>query len=175
MAISFLRGVSAYLAFTRQRIVLGSGEPQEIVVPPGPDGRPGERLRAPSRSFHPPLITPDGAREDFRVLLDQKGTTFASVCLRTVVERGGPEESARFTLGRRMPGAGSVDSRLTADTVAGEPAIRYCLEFPSALLTEWKFSHRGWLFVVGVRDRSGDPQATIEATREVLSTWEWLD
>jgi hypothetical protein len=171
MFVSWLRW---QVALARQRFVLAKGETHEIVVPPGPSGRPGERVLAPTTSFYSPRLTPDGAREDFRVLLDRAGTTLASVCLGPVAERGDAEDSALRTLGRFNVAVASVRDRLTGDTVAGLPALRYQINFRSGVLTEWKFSHRGWLFVAGVLERGGDVDGGIAAAREVLSTWEWV-
>ena len=168
--LSPLHRVNARLAFARQRLVLAKGGTHKVVVPSGPDGRPGERLLSPTPSFYSPRVVSSGTREDFRVLLDQHGTTLASVCLGPVAERGDPEESMRKTLGGVFPG-----SEPKTPVIAEEPALRYCLTFNSGELTEWKFSHREWLFVTGVLTRGLNPEAAVETAREVLSTWRWIE
>lgn len=172
---SLLMRAQARLVLARERLVLAKGETHEIFVPAGPAGQPGERVLAPARALYSPRLTPDGAREDFRVLLSQDGTSFASVCLGTVADRGNPEDNARSSLARRKPATGSLTNDLSAETIAGESAVRYRIHLRWGPLTEWKFSHRGWLFVVGVLDRGNDPNAAVASAREVLSTWEWVD
>lgn len=73
------------------------GAEHEIVVSPGPDGRPGERLIAPSPSLWRPRVVP-GGRNDFSAFLDREGSTLQGVCLGRVTERGDPEISARDTV-----------------------------------------------------------------------------
>jgi hypothetical protein len=159
----------------RRRHLLAKGGTHEIIVPRGPNGQPGERLLSPTPSLYRPRVVGCGSREDFRLLLDLQGTTLASVCLGTVAERGDPEESVHRTLERRAFHGYGRDSPIVAERIVGEEALRYRLVFGTGVLTEWKFSHRGWLFVVGVLDRGPDPAATVARAREVLSTWHWLD
>ena len=145
----------------------------EIVVPPGPDGRPGERLLAPSLSFYPPWITQDDCREDLRVLLTHSGSSLGVVCLNRSVP-GDPLLSARYSLTRVAP---SVDHRsIEPETVAGEAGVRYRAPLNTATLIEWKFVRAGWLYAAGALiRRSDDELETEDRAREVLSTWQWLE
>ena len=149
----------------------------DVLVPAGPDGRPGERLRAPSRSLYAPRgLGRDGSREDFRVLVGEGASTFAAVCLGPVAERGDPESSAWRTL-RHLDRKGFSDSsRVLTDTVAGEEAFRYRVLLRSQLLLEWKFAHAGWLFVAGVRCGTSDNEFDVVGrARDALDTWRWAE
>jgi hypothetical protein len=148
----------------------------EHVVPPGPEGMPGERLLAPSRSFYAPRITSDGCREDLRVLITAAGSTLAVVCLGRVSEKGDPLASARYTLTRVFPQL-DPEAVIEPATVAGEAAVRYRIPFKvSRCLIEWKFAHAGWLYAAGARVDKNDDEARVEdRARDVLATWQWLD
>jgi len=149
----------------------------EIVVPPGPSERPGEKVWAPSRSGHPPRLTPDKAREDFRVFIRRDGSFLGAVCLGPVSERGGVDESAERTMRSFVGRTGdlSVAQPLPDATVAGIRAERYRIQFARTTLDEWKFEHAGWLYVAGVhrRGRYRD-DGLIDAGQRVLDTWTWL-
>src|SRR5687768_18505440 len=83
----------------RRESDFGKGLRHEIVIPYGPEDRPGERLRSPSKSLHPPMPPgPDGSRTDFRVVLSRRGSTFGAVCLGPVSEREEPEAAANHTI-----------------------------------------------------------------------------
>jgi hypothetical protein len=160
----------------RGRRDLAKGEPHEIIVPPGPGGRPGERVLAPSRSFYAPRLARDLSREDFRVLLDRNGTSLAAVCLGPMEERGTPEEGAREALNHFVGPAVSMDDRLTPDIVGGQAAVHYHFTFPSGRrLSEWHFGYQGWRFVAGVLKPEGNPKDAVAAARQVLSTWKWVE
>lgn len=149
----------------------------EVVVPPGPSGRPGERVWAPSRSGHPPRLTPDLAREDFRVFIRRDGSYLGAVCLGPTSERGDVDESAEQTMNSFVGRTG--DPRLVQPlpdgAVAGARARRYRIEFARTTLDEWKFEHAGWLYVAGIlrRGRYRD-DGLIDAGQRVLDTWTWL-
>lgn len=149
----------------------------KVVVPVGPDGRPGERVIAPSRSLHPPRLTPDQAREDFRVFVGNGGSFLGAVCLGRVGERGDPDASVEHTLDSMAGLFGDVDrwDLLPDAVVAGIRARRYRLRFNTATLNEWKFAHAGWLYTAGVLrfwpDREHD---VVVAGQRVLDTWTWL-
>ncbi|HJS95131.1 MAG TPA: hypothetical protein VJ741_12780 [Solirubrobacteraceae bacterium] len=120
-------------------------------------------------------MTVDECREDFRVLVGQR-STFAAACLGTVSQRGEPYESAIRTIARTSawPGVDSAD--IVDDKVAGDRAVRYRVILPGGMLTEWKFAHRGWLFVAGVFCRTGDNEAdALLRAALVCSTWQWID
>jgi hypothetical protein len=148
----------------------------EIAIPPGPDGRPGERVLAPSASMHPPWPPgPDGSRADFRVKLSRRGSHFGAVCLGAVAELGDPAASAQRAIARFTDGGGTA-SPIAAEVIAGEPGCHYRLKLPRSVLLEWKLAHRGWLFAAGALCRRGDREAAIAArARAVLATWTWLD
>jgi hypothetical protein len=148
----------------------------EHVVPPGPDGMPGERLWAPSRSFHPPRMTLDNCREDLRVLITPKGSTLGVVCFGRISEKGDPLSSARYTLTRAPPFL-DPEEVIEPDTVAGEAAVRYREPLNTyRCLIEWKFAHAGWLYAAGALVYKNDDEAEAEdRARDILSTWQWLD
>jgi hypothetical protein len=150
------------------------GAEHEIVVMPGPDGRPGERLVAPGRALHAPKVVFGGSRNDFSLYLDRAGSYLSGVCLGPVAERGEPEASARDTVAHFWGKGFVTHTPLAFEEVAGEPAFRYRLAFGRTQLTEWKFAHGGWLYVVGAMNRAADEGGTLERARRVLDTWVWL-
>jgi hypothetical protein len=147
----------------------------EHVVPPGPDGMPGERLLAPSRSFYAPRMTPDNCREDLQVVITPAGSTLAVVCFGRVSEEGDPLSSARYTLMRVSPFL-DPEAVIEPETVAGEAGVRYRQPLKAyRCLIEWKFAHAGWLYAAGALVYKNDDEAKAEdRAREVLSTWQWL-
>ncbi len=148
----------------------------EVVVPIGPAGQPGESLRAPSPSAYPARFGPDGSREDFRVLTGPGGSSFASVCLGTVADRGEPEAVAREAPeGFRQQGF-TTRNEAFRDAIAGHEAWGHSVVMPSGVLTDWHFAHAGWYFIVGaVCNRRDDYWDVFSRTRSILSTWEWLE
>lgn len=144
----------------------------ELVVQPGPDGRPGERMLAPSRSFYAPRLTPDGCREDLRVLLTATGSTFAVVCLGHISQERDPYSSARHTLSFHP----SVDPAvIEPETVAGEEGVRYRIPLNTGTLLSRKFVHAEWLYVAGALVRRSDDEREAEQrARDILATWQWL-
>jgi hypothetical protein len=145
----------------------------EIVVAPGPDGRPGERLVAPSRSLYRPKVVP-GSRNDFCVFLDPEGSSLQAVCLGPVAERGEPERSARDTLEHYWSKGWVTLKATTVERIGGEEAFRYSAAVPTGDLTEWQFAHDGWLYIVGAMNHAPDDGPTITRAREALDSWEWL-
>jgi hypothetical protein len=148
----------------------------EHFVPPGSNGMPGERLRAPSLSFYPPRMTVDNCREDLRVLITPAGSTLGVVCFGRVSEMGDPVSSARYSLSRSAPFL-DPDAVIGPATVAGEAGVRYRrpLNVYRSLI-EWKFAHAGWLYAAGALVYKNDDEAKAEnRARDVLSTWQWLD
>lgn len=164
-----------------QRRTFKEGAGHEIVVAPGPDGRPGERLVAPSPSLYGPTVVPGarnafsvGARNDFSVFLDSNGSTLQAVCVGRVAERGDPERSARDTLDHFWAKGWVALQPTAVERIAGEEAFRYSADIPSGRLTEWKFAHDGWLYVVGSMNHAPDDAATVMRARQALDSWEWL-
>jgi hypothetical protein len=147
-----------------------------IEIPAGPDSRPGERLRAPSVSIHPPWpLGPDGSRSDFRFLISRRGSNFGGVCLGPVSERGEPLEAAHRD-SEQFAQRGWEAAGLEPEIVAGESAWRKRLTFPRSVLVDWFFAHNGWLFAAGVLCRAGDREAAmVERAQAVLATWEWIE
>lgn len=157
-----------------QRKTFREGAEHQIVVAPGPDGRPGERLVAPSRSLHKPSGFP-GPRNDFRVLLDSSGSTLSAVCLGLVAERGEPERTARETLEHYWSKGWVALKPTTLDRIGGEDAFRYSAVLPNGTgLTEWQLAHGGWLYIVGALQRGAEEAVTIRRAEQVLESWEWL-
>jgi hypothetical protein len=147
-----------------------------IEIPVGPGTRPGERLRVPNPSIHPPWpLGPDGSRSDFRVLLSRRGSNFGVVCLGPVSERGEPFEAAQRGIQNYVQ-RGWQASGLEAASVAGEAAWQVRLEFPRSVLNDWLFAHDSWLFAAGVLCRSGDQESVmVERAEAVLATWQWIE
>jgi hypothetical protein len=148
----------------------------ELVIPDGPDGRPGERLLSASRSFYTPRVLADDSREDFRVMLDEHRSTLAAVCLRRIERPEQIEESAWHTLKRAIDGRFEGDYILTPTRIAGETAYGYSVVLRIGVLNEWKLAHAGWLYVVGVLNRAParEREATIQRALDALDTWTWL-
>ena len=146
----------------------------EVVVPPARDGRPGERLLAPSRSLHAPNVSRFGYRKDFQVIVDSDASPLTALCLGTTAQHGDPEQAARETL-QLFREKGLAPSRGVApDEIAGERAYRYEAHLSVGRLTEWKFAHDGWLYVVGVVALGMDHTETVHQVRRVLGTWQWV-
>ena len=149
----------------------------EVVVEPWADGRPGERLLAPSRTGHPPRMCPDGTREDFQVVLDERASVLAAVCLRRIEPDEHVEESGWTALKRMLDFGFDGTFELDRTTIAGEEAYGYTVLMPRSTLTDWKLAHAGWLYVVGTVSVA-DPAVHAEAlrrARESLATWTWID
>jgi hypothetical protein len=155
----------------------GDGLRHEIVIPPGPDGRPGERFWAPSRSLHPPMPPGvDGSRWDVRVVLSRRPSALTVVCLGPLSERGDPEAAAYHTIRAFAERGHTSASAVEAEQVAGEAGVRYQIELGNKALVEWKFAHQGWLFVAGAMCHPKDKfDKLLRLTRNIFQTWEWLD
>jgi hypothetical protein len=148
----------------------------EIVVPVGPGGEPGARLRAPSPSMYSTRFGPDGSREDFRVLVGPRHSSFASVCLGTVANRGEPEALARDAPEKHRRQGITVRQGTFPDQIAGHDAWGHSFVIGTRVVTDWHFAHDGWCFVVGTYCTPEDNYwDAISRTREVMETWEWLD
>jgi len=147
-----------------------------IEIPAGPGTRPGERVRVPGPSIHPPWpLGPDGSRSDFRVLFSRRQSNFGVVCFGPVSERGEPFEASQEAVQTYVQ-RGWRASGLDEASVAGEAAWRVRLEFPASVLNDWFFAHDGWLFGAGVLCRSGDRESVmVERAEAVLATWQWID
>jgi hypothetical protein len=158
----------------RQRARFDPSERHLIMVEPGPDGRPGERLVAPAPRLWKTKLIP-GARHDFQLHLDRAGSHLSGLCLGRVAERGEPDSSARETVEHFWAKGWVSLTPIVVEQVGGEEAYRYRLASGRTQLTEWKFSHQGWLYVVGAFNCAEDEDATVARAREVLDTWEWLD
>ncbi len=154
-----------------------SGGPltHELVIPEGPDGRPGERLMVASRSLHAPRVGPDGSREDFRVLVDAYGSTLAAVCMRRSAGALDAEEAAWHSLKRFLELGLDSDYVLAPDRIVGERAYRYSGVLRRGVLTDWKLAHAGWLYVIGVFNRApaSERHTTLERALQALETWTW--
>jgi hypothetical protein len=148
----------------------------ELLIPRGPEGRPGERLIAASRSLYEPRITRDNCREDFRVLVDRHGSSFASVCLRRAEGPRPAEEGAWRTLRHYLEKGIEGTYEIAEAQIAGETAYRYSAVLRTGVLTEWKLVHAGWLYALGTISwaPSKEQEASVQRTLDVLDTWTWL-
>lgn len=147
-----------------------------ISVPPGPGGRPGQQLVAPSRSAHVGVVSEDGSRSDCAVLIGPAGSALLVVCLGRVEHMGTPRQSAMHTISAIGSGAGKLQLMGT-DVIAGRPAERYMIALNrGARLLEWKFEYGGWLYAVGAVLHPKDNAEDVETLgRAVLATWRWRD
>jgi hypothetical protein len=146
-----------------------------VSIAPDSEGRPGEVFRSPSKPAFPPYIDSGGAREDFRVLLGKRGSSFAAVCLGPTAQLGGARESAYNSRDSWHGRGRKVSLQVTPETVTGEPAYRYRIELATGTLVEWKLEHAGWLYVLGVLVEQLDrEQQMVDRARALMSTWQWL-
>jgi hypothetical protein len=148
----------------------------ELVIPDGPDGRPGERLMSASRSLYAPRICRDDSREDFRVVLDAHHSTLAAVCLRPSTGPADVEASAGHSLTRHRESGFKGSDEATPERIAGETAHCHSVVLTSGVLTDWKLAHAGWLYVVGVLSKAPprERETTMRRARAALDTWTWL-
>lgn len=166
-----------YRRYRRRKLLGFTGRlTHEIVVNPGPDGRPGEQFLAPSRSPYCGVVASDGSRNDSVVLIGPNGSVLLVVCLGRVEERGTPKQSAMRTISSIQDRAGKLRRVAETDVIAGRPAERYMIEMNSGRrLLEWKFEQDGWLYAVGAMLHPKDDAARSEALgRSVLASWQWL-
>jgi len=146
-----------------------------VTVPPDADGRPGERLVAPSLPFFRPTMAACGSRNDLVVALGPR-TRLTVVCLGRIADRGDPWTASKFTIGEVAKLGIPCVAGPSLTMMAGEHAVSYGLLLASgALVTEWKFHHAGWLYVVGIRRRPGDDPAASALGAAVLETWRWIE
>jgi len=158
----WLVGRQRTIVYRWRRMTFDAERLWPIVVCPGPDGRPGERVLAPSRAIYvSQRAGPCGSREDFRVVIGRGGSTFAVVCLGPTQERGDPMASAWQSLKRVGKERYGAYSAPVEEEVAGTTGCRYRIALGAKGLTEWKFAHDGWLFVGGVLAVPADHEATM--------------
>lgn len=175
-AAPLLRDVQSVLLWWRWRRRHAYSERliHEVVVSSGPDGRPGERLLATSRSIYQTRMCPDDSREDFRILVGRR-STLAVVCFSPDSARAGPDQHARQAV-RNLTLPGDAQSAIVAEHVAGEAAASYRIVRNLAVLTEWVFAHDGWLFAAGVLCHPDDDEhETVDRARAVLASWRWIE
>ena len=170
-AASALRVVA--LTYWRQA-TFAEGREIEIVIEPGPDGAPGQRLVAPSPSLYRPRVG-KGWRDDFAVIVDRSGTSLKGVCLGPVTERGGPEQVAIETLARLGRKGWIPLAPMSTESVGGAEAVHYEIErFVGPRLAEWLVARDGWLYLLSSFTRARDDAARLRRVRRILDTWEWL-
>lgn len=146
-----------------------------IIVPTGPKGHPGYRIRAASKSPYTAAFAADRTRSDFRVFLDDADSSLGAVCFGTTRDRGTPQEMARESSELSDPnrGADSV-AEIRHEAFAAFEAIRTAGTVGrDRLLIDWLFEHDGWAFAVGVLANARHIVSAEIAAREVLATWEW--
>lgn len=159
----------------RDRVGFADTLDHELVIAAGPGNRPGERLRAPSRSIYGTAVDGDGVRKDFIVLVGCGGSTLVGFCLGRVYEVGNTKTHAKRRREELAKQGRASLPDVGVDQVAGQVACQ--LRYPEVrgMLTEWLFEHAGWLFMARVCSRHPDrEQQTIARAREALSTWCWL-
>jgi hypothetical protein len=148
-----------------------------VSVPPGPAGRPGERVFLPSRSPYVGVISADDSRSDFAAFLSRNGSAIVVAMLNR-------EASAAYTLkdgGMRTlrnvtnMGAGVAVSDPQPDTMLGHEAVRFTYRLNSGLtVTDWNLIRDGWLYMIGLHVvRKDQPQDVQPLFRAVLNTWAW--
>lgn len=147
----------------------------QIVVPKGPKGQPGYRILAASESPYAGAFAADKTRSDFRVFLDNEGSTLGAVCFGTSRERGTPEEMARPSWehpsarrGMETVAENRYESFAAFDAIRAAKAVGR-----DRLLIDWFFERDGWAFAVGVLANTRKIASAELAAREVLATWRW--
>lgn len=127
-------------------------------------------------SATPTRVGPDGTRHDFQVLVDRHVTLLTGLCLKRVETASAAEESAWRLATRWIREGFDGTSDVILDEIAGERAYRYGVTLRTGRLTEWKFAHDGWLFVVGllVRAPTNDADTAHQRARAMLASWEWV-
>jgi hypothetical protein len=171
MALALVTPTSLSLSNLKRKTEFADACVHAVVVPRGPDGRPGEKVLATSKPVHPPTVGPDGSRNDFMVVVGARGSTLAAVCLGTVENRGDPYETSVAVQDKwEFPCSAVVE-----DEVAGLPAYRYRLTINEKSLTEWKFAREGWLYAVGLLCTRDDDELDMAGrSRRILDSWRWI-
>ena len=162
----------------RQRRILSQwsgGAMHWIEMAPKPNGCPGQAFFAPS-----PVLWQQrrvfGAQHALCLLLDRDKSILKVIAFRHSIHS--PEDLDRE--------AGEMDafyarkgyasySPLIVEEIGGERALRQRWVLGHFELTEWRFAHRGWLFLVGVFNRAPNEDDTLATARGVLDTWQWND
>jgi hypothetical protein len=160
----------------RARFVQLSREPRHrTTVPPGPDGRPGERLITPSLNQHASQIATDGSRNDLAILLGHRGSMLFGVCL-GVRDGTGPTASAEHTIAQfKNRRIGSCIEAPSNTKMVGCDAVTYVLQRNNGqVLREWKFLQEGWLFAVGILRHPRDRRGVESLGLRSLDTWQWI-
>lgn len=144
-------------------------------VPPGPDGRPGERLMTPSLNQHASHIAIDGSRNDLAIRLGPRGSMLFGVCL-GVQDGDGPTASAEYTIAQfKHRRIGSCIETPSNTRMVGCDAVTYVLQRNNGqILREWKFLREGWLFGVGILRHPSDRRGVESLGLKSLDTWQWI-
>lgn len=151
--------------------------PHQIIVPAGPDGRPGER--AVSSLAPVPLASPqpdgDGLRGDFTIVSPGGGFVTAR-CLGPVGRLGdaaayASDGPARFE-DRGWVRVGEVEPA----TLGGAAAFRHRAAARQGEARVWNADRAGWLFeVMAFLSVAGDVDAVAGAAELVVRSWIWTD
>lgn len=146
-----------------------------LAVPPDTDGRPGWELLAPSRSPYLAVLTEDGSRSEFVVILGPRSHLLA-VCFGPASVKGSPAQLAASSIDAiETMGAARCTVAPSECRLVGLPAVGYTLTFRSgAVLQEWKLDHEGWVFGFGVRTYDDESLAAHQLAREALDTFRWI-
>ena len=149
---------------------------KQLTVPPGPAGRPGERVLSYSESMWPCRVDDDGIRGDFRVFVGRGGSAVSAVCLGRVEDEGTPRESAMKALEKARKRNPGFTPELVADVVAGEPAVRFHLPGKACTATDWRFARSGWIYSAGVLCFREDDEAEMHRrAHAILASWRWVE
>ena len=145
-----------------------------LATPPDADGRPGWELLAPSRSPYIAVLTEDGSRSEFVVILAPRSYLLA-VCFGRVAVMGSPEELAAFSIDAIGTMGAGCTVPPTECRLVGLPAVGYTITFPSgAVLQEWKLAYEGWAWGFGVLVHDDEGLAAHQLARETLDTFRWI-
>ncbi|WP_146192402.1 hypothetical protein [Cellulomonas sp. WB94] len=160
---------------TRRALQFTGRLDHRLTTPPDVDGRPGWELLAPSRSPYIAVVTEDGSRSEFVVILGPRSHLLA-VCFGPVSVKGSPQELAAVSIDAiQAMGAARCTLAPTACRLVGLPAVGYTMTFTSgAVLQEWKLAHEGWVYGFGVLTHDDEGLAAHQLAREALDTFRWI-
>lgn len=159
----------------RRRMAFAGAPVHRVVVPPGPDGRPGEEVLSPSLpAYVSRMFEGHEARGDFGVMLGKR-SILQAVCLQRVGPQYQPDVSAARAIGSLHGKAGTLVEGPVECTLLGEVAQRYVMRLNSGrVLTEWHLVRSGWSFAIGVVQHPFDDESnTMRLAHQVFDSWRW--
>jgi hypothetical protein len=166
-----------YFALKARRTVAQLSEDldHQVVSQPEPGGWPGYVVQAPTPGIGQRRGSRDVASKAC-TFLDREYSLLTILCLGRVSDRGDPAAATQKIIDDFSRRGYWSYSPVETESVAGERAYRARFVVARRPLTEWRFAHAGWLFVVGARTtKPGDEAHVLDRARRVLRTWQWLE